>query len=122
MRAIVPALILLGACATSPDAPDEPRATQAQIADGQFMAKTMCGACHATGRYDRSAHRDAPPFRTLSQRYPIDSLEEALAEGMMTGHPDMPEVKLEPDQITSLLGYINQIQDYGCISYSGEDY
>jgi hypothetical protein len=38
-----------------------------------------CASCHAIGRTGESPHKLAPPFRTLGQRYPIESLEEALA-------------------------------------------
>lgn len=52
----------------------------------------------------------APPFRTLSQNYPLNSLEEAFGEGILVGHPDMPEFLLEPAQIDHLLAYLNSIQ------------
>jgi hypothetical protein len=32
-------------------------------------------------------------FRTLGKRYPIEALEEALGEGIISGHPDMPEFR-----------------------------
>jgi hypothetical protein len=48
----------------------------------------------------------APPFRTLSQRYPIETLAEALAEGIVTGHPEMPQFVFQPRDIDALLGYI----------------
>jgi hypothetical protein len=32
----------------------------------------------------------APPFRTLHERYPVENLEEPLAEGIISGHPSMP--------------------------------
>jgi cytochrome c len=53
----------------------------------------------------------APPFRTLSNFYPVGALEEAFAEGVLVGHPDMPEFSLEPEQIDDLLAYIQSIQD-----------
>jgi hypothetical protein len=52
----------------------------------------------------------APPFRTLSQSYPLNSLEEAFAEGILVGHPDMPDFQLEPAQIDHLIAYLNSIQ------------
>ncbi len=54
--------------------------------------------------------RAAPPFRFLSERYPIRSLEEALTEGVVTGHPAMPEWIFEPAEIRGILGYIESIQ------------
>ena len=45
----------------------------------------------------------APAFRDLSKRYPIQHLAEALAEGIVTGHSDMPEFTFEPCEIEALL-------------------
>ncbi|TGW04964.1 cytochrome c, partial [Mesorhizobium sp. M2D.F.Ca.ET.145.01.1.1] len=35
---------------------------------------------------------------------------EALAEGISTGHPDMPEWIASPDQIDAIIAYINTLQ------------
>ena len=84
--------------------------TKEEVRQGRAMARAYCARCHAIGLHDKSHHPDAPPFRTLSQRYPIDSLQEAFAEGISVGHPDMPEWRFEPDQIRRLLGYLESIQ------------
>jgi hypothetical protein len=52
----------------------------------------------------------APPFRELHKRYPIESLAEAFAEGISTGHPTMPEFQLPPDQINDLLSFMRTLQ------------
>jgi hypothetical protein len=52
----------------------------------------------------------APAFRTLSSRYPIESLEEALGEGIVSGHPDMPEMKYDADEVGAIIDYLNSIQ------------
>jgi hypothetical protein len=52
----------------------------------------------------------APPFRSLHKRYPIEQLAEAFAEGISTGHPTMPEYRLEPDQINDLLSFMRTLQ------------
>ena len=41
----------------------------------------------AIGASGESPHATAPPFRTLSQNYPIESLSEAFAEGILVEHP-----------------------------------
>jgi cytochrome c len=38
-------------------------------------------------------------------------LAEALAEGLSVGHPDMPELVFEPDQIAAILAYLKSIQE-----------
>ncbi len=77
---------------------------------GMKIAAEKCGSCHAIAASGDSPHADAPPFRTLASRYPLSYLEEALAEGIVTGHPDMPEVMLAPEAIAALLDYLGSIQ------------
>ena len=80
-------------------------------AHGRSLLMSNCSRCHAIDRTDRSVHREAPPFRTLSQRYPIDLLAEALAEGLVTGHPDMPEFVFEIRDVDAILSYLRSIQE-----------
>ena len=58
----------------------------------------------------RQSDKDAPAFRTLGQRYPVESLEEALGEGFMSGHPDMPEFKFDADDVGAIIAYLKSIQ------------
>jgi mono/diheme cytochrome c family protein len=89
-----------------------PLAAQADdIAPGKALVELNCARCHAVDRTSQSLHADAPPFRTLSHRYPIDALEEAFAEGIATGHHDMPEFAAEPHQIGAILDYISSLND-----------
>ena len=64
-----------------------------------------------SGGSARSPLRIAPPFRTLHERYPIDDLAEALAEGIVTGHPTMPEFRLDPAQINDVIAYLKSLQN-----------
>lgn len=80
------------------------------LARGEDLVRTECSQCHAIGSTDSSPHPDAPAFRSLSQRYRIEDLAEALAEGISTGHPDMPEFVASPDQIDAIIAYIETIQ------------
>ena len=77
---------------------------------GDMLLARDCGRCHATGRTGDSPRKDAPTFRTLAKRYPIDSLEEALGEGIMSGHPDMPEFKFDADDVGAIIAYLKSIQ------------
>jgi cytochrome c len=77
---------------------------------GEVLLTRACGSCHAVGRGD-SADKGAPPFRTLGQRYPVEDLEEeALGEGFMSGHPDMPEFQFDADDVGAIIAYLKSIQ------------
>ena len=52
----------------------------------------------------------APPFRTLHHRYPVEDLAEALAEGIMTAHPAMPQFKLGVTEIDDLIAYLKSLE------------
>ena len=77
---------------------------------GKTFALTNCARCHSIDRATPSPLKIAPPFRTLHKRYPIEALAEALAEGIVTGHPTMPEFQLEPDQIHDLLSFLKTLE------------
>lgn len=77
---------------------------------GQVFVRTNCAHCHAIDRYSPSPLRDAPPFRTLHLRYPVESLEESLAEGIVTGHPSMPQFQLDPGQIGDVIAYLKSLE------------
>lgn len=80
------------------------------IATGLELAEIHCADCHAIGKDDDSSQEGAPAFRHLSALYPIESLEESLAEGIVTGHEGMPEFAFEPEDIDAFLGYLSSIQ------------
>lgn len=77
---------------------------------GRTFALNNCARCHSIDRVTDSPLKIAPPFRTLHTRYPIESLGEALAEGIQTGHPTMPAFQLDPDQIHDLLSYLKTLE------------
>jgi mono/diheme cytochrome c family protein len=77
---------------------------------GETLLTRDCGRCHAVARTGDSPRQDAPAFRTLGRLYPIDSLEEALGEGVMSGHPDMPEFKFDGSDVGAIIAYLKSIQ------------
>lgn len=106
------AALSLGACSLTAETP--PRAAPLTVADaarGQRLAETHCSTCHAIGEDGTSPHDLAAPFRTLSRNYRISALEEAFAEGALVGHPDMPDFRLEPDEVDALIAYIHTVQE-----------
>jgi len=81
------------------------------IRRGEALLAKDCSRCHATGRTGESRHPQAPLFRSLAKRYPIESLEEALGEGIVSGHPDMPEFRFEGDDVGAIIAYLKSIQE-----------
>jgi cytochrome c len=77
---------------------------------GLVFVRANCSRCHAVDKVSRSPLPMAPPFRTLHERYPVENLEEPLAEGIITGHPSMPEFRLDPGQITDVIAYLKVLE------------
>ena len=76
-------------------------------ARGGVLVQRHCGGCHATKATGSSPHPAAPPLRELHRRYE----PEALAEGILTGHPAMPEFRFEAPDVRSIILYLDAIQD-----------
>ncbi len=103
--------VVLASAASLAEASDGAYPTDpVSLATGQELAEIHCASCHAVGTDDESARPPAPAFRDLSKRYPLESLEEPLAEGIVTAHDDMPEFAFAPDDIDAFLGYLTSIQ------------
>lgn len=77
------------------------------VAKGRSIAVERCSRCHAVGPADKSAIDKAPPFRDVAERYPSEHLAEALAEGIVTRHPDMPVFVFDPPAIEAFLAYLD---------------
>ena len=103
MRAFLAALGLLAAGA---------EAHAADAGRGEALVQTDCAPCHAVGRTGDSAVPAAPRFRELARRYPIENLQEALAEGITVNHEgiQMPEFTFTPEEVDDILAYLKRIQ------------
>ena len=91
-------------------APEGEMTHEALVARGRGIAEVFCVSCHAIGPSGASPLDAAPPFRTLSESYPVTALEEAFAEGVLVGHPAMPEFQFQPQDIDALVAYLQTIQ------------
>jgi len=78
-------------------------------ATGHALLEAKCASCHGIGRSDASKHQAAPPFRVIARKYKVENLAEALAEGIVVGHPDMPEFVFQPDEIAAILAYLTEL-------------
>jgi mono/diheme cytochrome c family protein len=77
---------------------------------GQILARANCARCHSIDKITESPLKIAPPFRTLHKKYPVESLQESLAEGIVTGHQNMPEFRLERDQIGDFIAFLKTLE------------
>lgn len=77
---------------------------------GAEIARANCARCHSIEKSGPSPFSEAPPFRTLHRNYPVEMLEEALGEGIFTGHPAMPEIQLEPEQIGDFIAFLKSLE------------
>ena len=109
MRTARLAVVILGALVAAAIArAEEPDPAAAR---GRVFAEQNCGSCHAVGPSGESRNPKAPPFRTLHERYPVENLTESLAEGLRTGHPEMPQFEaLDTAQIDDLIAYLKSLE------------
>jgi len=77
---------------------------------GRILVDANCSHCHSVDRFGESPLRIAPPFRTLHEHYPVEDLEEPLAEGIVTGHPTMPEFRFDPGQVGDIIAYLKSLE------------
>lgn len=109
-RPLFLAVLILGP-AFAPTQAQAQAETQAQsVQRGMALARANCGRCHSIARSGPSPFVEAPPFRTLHKRYPVETLEEALGEGIFTGHPAMPEFQLNPGQIGDFIAFLKSLE------------
>jgi hypothetical protein len=41
----------------------------------------------------------------------VSGLEESLAEGIIVGHPDMPEYRFGAEDVAAIISYLKSIQE-----------
>lgn len=105
-RSIMLATLILGLSLGAGAHAQEPK----DAARGEILVRRHCGGCHAVEQADASAEPAAPPLRELNRRYQPEMLAEALAEGILTGHPMMPEFRFPPEDVRAIIDYLDAIQ------------
>jgi cytochrome c len=100
----------IGAAGAAPMPPTK-AAKETPVSRGEVLARENCASCHAIGIKGDSPNAKSPAFRTLGKRYPLEALEEALAEGIVVGHGEagMPHFVFEPNDIADLIAYLKRI-------------
>ena len=80
------------------------------VEDGRALVAMYCTDCHATGTTGESPLPIAPRFRDLHLRYDVEFLSEALVEGIVTAHPEMPQFEFDPDQAAAIVAYLKTLE------------
>lgn len=112
VRALCAAGLLLGCVSPAGAANEDPTAAKAAIARGHDFVAANCGRCHAVEREGDSPLLQAPHFRDLAKRYPLEDLSEALSEGIVTGHKDMPQFQLDQAQVADVIAYLKSLSPH----------
>lgn len=76
---------------------------------GHLIAEANCQRCHSIEPTGDSPFVEAPPFRVIARIYKASDLEEALVEGIVVGHPAMPEFQMTGEQAAALTAYIDSL-------------
>ena len=77
---------------------------------GFNLLRANCARCHAIDEASLSPEPKAPPFRVIFTKYQPEALEEALAEGIVTGHEQMPVFAFEPEEATAIIAYLDTLK------------
>ncbi len=85
----------------------------ATIGAGREIAQKFCARCHAIGVEGASPHPSAMPFRDIVAKGHVENLEEALGEGIIVGHPDMPQFRFGPKEVDALIAYLKSLSGKG---------
>jgi len=118
------AVLALSGCQTPEPAPETAPAPQparqampapepGDVNAGRAFAQKNCSTCHAVAATGASPYAPAPPLRTLHEKYDVEGLAEAFAEGILVGHKgpkQMPEFVLTPEEIDDLLAYLKSFE------------
>lgn len=101
---------LLGTAACVHAGQPEAAAQSPDVAAGQRLAQRICGECHAVTGDGPSPLADAPPFKDLPGRFDLTQFTDAYDAGMFEGHPRMPLVELDPDQLDELAAFLGSLE------------
>jgi mono/diheme cytochrome c family protein len=81
-----------------------------EVLAGKALVQMYCTDCHATEMSGESPLPIAPRFRDLHLRYNVEHLSEALVEGIVTAHPEMPQFEFDPDQAAAIIAYLKTLE------------
>ena len=79
-------------------------------ARGRALVAGQCSRCHAVDAAGDSPNPQAPPFRRLHERFPVENLAEALVEGIRVSHTRMPQFQFSEQDASDIIAYLKSIQ------------
>ena len=103
-------LLLLIAIACNFTATVASAASAPSVRRGKNFAVANCSQCHSIDMHTRSRLTTAPPFRTLHKRYPVETISDALSEGLWIGHPRMPEFRLDSAEVRDFIAFLKSLK------------
>jgi cytochrome c len=86
---------------------EQPSSTR--VHEGRGIALRACAGCHAVGDAGASPDPLAPPFRSLTLRFPRGDLGKRLKAVSARGHSNMPPIYMTPDERRALAAYIRDL-------------
>jgi cytochrome c len=84
-------------------------AGEPMIDKGRTLVQANCSRCHNLEKTGDSPYAPAPPFRVISKMYKASDIEEALVEGILVGHPAMPEFEMTGEQAAAVAAFIDSL-------------
>ena len=80
-----------------------------RAAAGAAYAKQYCANCHAIADEDASPEHTAPRFKDVANTSGMTAT--ALTVWLQTSHPTMPNIILEPNDMSNVVAYILSLKD-----------
>lgn len=77
---------------------------------GRAFAREHCASCHAVGPRGASPMREAPSFRSLARRFPINDTADVMVEGTDHRHAAMPDFRLDRADTADLTAYLKALR------------
>lgn len=90
-----------------------PAQTPGTISAGHEIAKKFCSRCHAIEMDGASPLPSAPPFRDIVAKGHVENLRETIGEGVIAGHPAMPQFQFGASEAGELIAYLKSLSGKG---------
>lgn len=105
------AAILVSACEAGTEEARFPNRFEVSpmVLAGESLARRHCAECHTIRGFANSPLPDAPPFASLAVTRDLSTFTRAYNDGLFEGHPRMPLVELDPDELAELTAFLDDL-------------